>query len=101
MTADLPDITHRAGAPLHLRWDYGSDLADVAITAVVSGPVGEVGRLKILRAAERGRIDLVATAAEVAGWPPGRLALDVQLLRGDVSGRLDTILIDLQPEHAA
>lgn len=95
MTADL---IHRAGTALHLRWDYGADLSDVTITAVVSGPAAEVGRLKVLRTDRRGTVDLVAPAAEVARWPAGRLNLDVQLSRGDVSGRLDSVLIDLVRE---
>lgn len=97
---DTADLIHPAGRPFHLRWDYGGDLSDVDITAVVSGPAGEVGRLQVLRTATQGRVNLIATSAEVAGWPLGRLALDVQLLRGAVSGRVDTILIDLKPEAA-
>ena len=97
MTADL---VHRAGAPFHVRWDYGGDLSDVAMTAVVSGSVGEIGRLRVLRTEKGGTVDLFASAADVAGWPAGELLLDVQLLRGDVSGRLDTVLIDLIPEQA-
>ena len=97
MTAD---ITHRAGGPLHLRWSYGADLSDVDITAVVSGPAGEVGRLKVLRTDRQDVVDLLSPAADVGRWPTGQLALDVRLLRGDVAGRLDTVLIDLKPEAA-
>lgn len=97
----MSDIAHRAGTPFHIRWSYGDDLSDVDITAVVSGPAGEVARLKILRTAQTGEIDLVATSAETARWPAGRLHLDVMLLRGDVSGRLDTVFIDLSEEAAA
>lgn len=95
------DLVHRASGPLHLRCDYGGDLSDVAITAVVSGSAGEVGRLQVLRTGSKGTVDLVAPLAEVKRWPAGELAIDVQLLRGDVSGRLDTVLIDLKPETAA
>lgn len=94
----MADITHRRATPFLIRWSYGADLSDVEINAVVTAPDGrQIGRLRALRSNDRvGEIDLIATAAETAAWPAGRLALDVLLLRGDVAGRLDTVLIDMQ-----
>lgn len=93
----MTEISHRRGTPFHIRWSYGADLSDVAITAVVSGDAGEVARLKVLRCeGSIGEVDLIAAAEETRLWPIGPLALDVLLLRGDVSGRLDTVLVDIQ-----
>ena len=93
----MPEVnfTHPRTAPLHLRWNYGADLADVGVTPVVSGASGVLGQLRVLRSARTGEIDLLASAEEVATWPPGVIAIDILMLRGDVAGRLDTILIDL------
>lgn len=88
-------LTHRRGTALQLHWVYGHDLSGVEVTAAVSSPEGEIGRLKVLPCDDPEARDLVATAAETAAWPVGRVAIDISLRRGATTGRLDTFFIGI------
>lgn len=88
-------LSQPRGRALHLHWDYGHDLTGVEITATVSSPDGEIGRLRVLSCEDPAARDLVATAADTASWPVGRVAIDISLRRGDTAGRLDTFFIGM------
>lgn len=89
------ELHHRRGTSLVLIWSYGPDLTDIEIVAVVSSPIREIGRLKVLRRDHDGERTLMATAAETLTWPIGLVAIDITLRRGLTVGRLDTFFIGI------